>query len=222
MRIGARHAIDWAADAANAVPAVLAIDVLANEVNQAALEAWSADRPSRAPLRVMGNGISCAGKRRGAVADLARYLATTGLDEDLLLLAADNLFDFDLAPLATGARTAPTVLAYDVGTPQKVQRYASLTLAPDGKKVTVLVEKDPAPTATLAATALYGIPRAHLRDVATYLAADRPPDNLGHLAEWWCARGELDAVLAKGSWIDIGNPDDLAEARRRLSVERAP
>lgn len=217
LPIGGRHAIDWAADAADAGEAVRAIDVLANEANRAALETWSAGRPSRAPLRVLGNGVSCPGERRGAVADLARYLTTTGLDEDLLVLAADNLFDFDLAALAARAHKAPTVLAYDVGSPRKVRRYASLAIARDGK-VTALVEKDPAPTASLAATALYGIPRARLGDIAAYLAAGCPPDNLGHLAQWWCARGRLKAVLAKGWWIDVGSPDDLAEARRRLGA----
>jgi len=215
LRIGNRRAIDWAADAAEALKRVHAIDVLANEQSRAAIAAWAADRAGRLPLRVLGNGVSSHTKRRGAVADLAGYVASASVDEDLLVLAADNVFDFSLAKLAERMRRTPTVVTYDVGSFEKVRRYASVDLTAEGV-VTALVEKDPNPTSTLAVTAAYGIPRSRLADLAAYLADGHPPDNLGHLAEWWCARGCLEAERGEGTWIDIGSPDDLIRARQLL------
>ncbi|MCP3985122.1 MAG: NTP transferase domain-containing protein [bacterium] len=213
--IGSRRAIDWAADAAEAVQAVQAIDVLANEKSRAAVTSWAASRAGRLSVRVLGNGVASPERKRGAVADLAGYIANTGIDEDLLILAADNVFDFSLADLAERVRQTPSVAVYDVGSPRNVKRYASVKLATDGA-VTALVEKDPAPASSLAVTALYGIPRARLADVETYLAGGHPADNLGYLAEWWCASGCLQAVQVEGTWIDVGSPDDLARARRLL------
>ncbi len=217
LPLGGRRAIDWAADAAEALAEVRAVDVLANEASRPALARWAEARRGRAPLRVLGNGVARLGDRRGAVVDLAAYLAEASPDEDLLVLAADNVFDFELAPLAAGSRVAPTVVTFDVGSAARVRRYASVRLAPDGR-VAALVEKDPNPPSSLAVTALYGIPRAHLPDVAAYLASGGAPDNLGHLAEWWCAAGQLRAVRAEGLWIDVGTPDDLATAR--LAVKK--
>ncbi|MCP5059612.1 MAG: NTP transferase domain-containing protein [bacterium] len=213
--IGSRKAIDWAADAVEALGHVRAIDVLTNEKSRPAITDWAMGRAGRVTLRVLGNGVSSHANRRGAVADLADYIATSSIDEDLLVLAADNVFDFSLAGLANRTRRTPTVVTYDVGTSEKVKRYASVELRPDGV-VTALVEKDPRPASTLAVTAVYGIPRSRLSDLTAYLAEDHPPDNLGYLAEWWCAQGCLEAERGEGTWIDIGNPDDLIRARQLL------
>lgn len=220
LPVGGRTPLDFVADAASAVPGLAAVDVLAHERARPAIEAWAgarrARRPDAPPLAVHGNGVARPADRRGAVADLARHLAHAAPEDDLLVLAGDLVFDFGLAPLADAARRAPAVVVYDVGDPARASRYASVELAPDGR-VRRLVEKDPAPRTALAATALYGLPRAAREDPARYLAAGGAPDNLGFLAEWWVARGRLYGVPASGRWIDVGTPDEYARARREFA-----
>lgn len=213
--IGGRRALDWSVDAADLLPEVDAIDVLANAAQVEAFHAWAEGRSTRATLRVWSNGVAEASRSRGAIGDLARFVGQTGLDDDLLVLGGDNLFDLPLGSLARGTRRDPCVVVVDLGSPDRVRRYASVGLSADGR-VNRLVEKDPKPPDGRAVTALYGIPRARLSDLERYLREGGPDDPLGHLVAWWCAQGLLHAVQPQGRWVDIGSPEDLVLARREF------
>ena len=84
--------------------------------------------------------------------------------------------------------------------------------APDGR-ILHLREKDPAPTGTLAATALYGMPQDALPDVPRYLAQGGSPDSMGSLLEWWVPRRRVTGLLPEGRWVDVGTEKDLVRAR---------
>ena len=216
--IGSRHALDWALCAADRLVEVDRIDVLASAYHAPGFHAWASERRPRARLRVLDDGVTAAHQRRGAIGDLAYYLDRFPPADDLLVLAGDNVFDLPLAALARHARVAPTVVVMDLGHPDRVRPYASVVLD-QGGRVTELVEKDPAPPSSLAATALYGIPRARQRDPRAYLEAGGLADNLGHLARWWSEAGLLRGVLGAGRWIDVGTAADLARARRLFGDE---
>ncbi len=211
--IGGHRALDWALHAADRLPEVDRIDVLASAYHAPGFHAWAAGHRPRARLRVLDDGVIAPDHRRGAIGDLVHYLDRFPPEDDLLVLAGDNVFDLPLTPLAQRARVSPTVVVVDLGHPDRVRPYASVVLGDDGR-VAELVEKDPAPRSSLAATALYGIPRARQRDPRAYLEAGGMADNLGHLARWWCEAGRLCAVVGEGRWIDVGTPAELARARR--------
>jgi glucose-1-phosphate thymidylyltransferase len=215
LAIGARTPLDFAVDALDALPGLRAIDVVTNEAHLAQYEAWAARRTTRAPLALAGNGTRTPEARLGAVGDLAGFLARARPDEPLLVLGGDMVFDFDLAPLAALAAREVALVAYDVGTLERVRRYATLALAPDGR-VTRFVEKDPAPRTTLAAPAIYGVPTAALGDVGQYLREGGHPDNLGFLMQWWVARRPVRAARAVGRWIDVGDAAEYARAQREF------
>ena len=199
LPIGRRTPLDFVVDALDAVPIVERIDVLTHEGFRADFEAWRAARGAGAP-RIWGNETSRFEERRGAVADLHFFLERAEVDDDLLVLGGDQVFDFDLRPFAAIARREPAILLYDVGSTALVRRYASVEIDAAGTIVR-LVEKDPEPRSTLAAPAIYGLPAAALGEVAAYLAAGGAPDNLGWLAEWLVRRRPVRGPVARGRWL---------------------
>jgi glucose-1-phosphate thymidylyltransferase len=215
LPVGARTPLDFVIDALDALPGLRAIDVVSNEAHRAAFERWAAERKTRAPLALSSNGAREPAQALGAVGDLARFLERARPDEGLLVLGGDMVFDFGLGPLAALAERDVALVAYDVGTLERVRRYATLALAPDGR-VTRFVEKDPAPRTTLAAPAIYGVPTAALGDVGQYLREGGHPDNLGFLMQWWVARRPVRAARAVGRWIDVGDAAEYARAQREF------
>jgi glucose-1-phosphate thymidylyltransferase len=211
LSVAGSPAIEFAVRAAEAVPSVSGIDVVTNARFHGAFAAWAADRVHAKPFRLWNDGARHAGERRGAIGDLLWWRDEARLEEDLLVLAADNVFDFPLAPLAERARHAPVLALCDVGTRERVSRLASVELDADGRVVR-LVEKDPAPSGTLAVVALYGLPRSALGELDAYAAADGKPDNLGYFAEWLHRRCAVHGLVMPGRFVDIGTPEDHARA----------
>jgi glucose-1-phosphate thymidylyltransferase len=215
LDVGGRPAIECCAGAVEALPEVAALDVVTNARFHAQMVGWADARARRGgckPVRVWNDGARTPGERRGAMGDVAFWLARARPAVPVLLLAADNVFDFPLAPLADHARREPTVVVYDVGSLERVSRLASVELDPQGRVVR-FVEKDPAPTTTLACVALYGLPTDALGEVERYLDAGGVPDNLGYFVEWLHRRRPVRGLELAGRWVDVGTPDDVARAR---------
>jgi glucose-1-phosphate thymidylyltransferase len=215
LPIGARTPLDFAVDALERLADLAAIDVVTHETARARFEAWAARRSGRCALRVLGNETHLPQQRRGAVGDLEHYLARERPGEPLLVLGGDMVFDFALQPLAARAPREAVIAVYDVGRTALVSRYASVVL--DGSsRVVRFVEKDPKPTTTLAAPALYGLPADALGEVGAYLRSGGHPDNLGFFVEWLVQRRTVRGALLEGRWIDIGSTDEYERAQREF------
>jgi NDP-sugar pyrophosphorylase family protein len=211
LEVAGVPAIEFAVRAAEALPEVGTIDVVTNARFHAAFAAWASVRAHAKPLRLWNDGARHAGERRGAIGSLRWWLGEARPETAVLVLAADNVFDFALAPLAECARREPVLALCDVGTRERVSRLASVELDAE-QRIVRLVEKDPAPSGTLAVVALYGLPHAALPELDAYAAAGGKPDNLGYFAEWLHRRRPVRGLVLPGRFVDIGTPQDHAHA----------
>ena len=212
LPIGSRVVIDFVVDRLSAVPEVGRVSVITHEVFFPLFMEWAAAREGRLPVTVMSDGTSSLDGRLGAVGDLAYFIRESGVDDDLLAVAGDNLFDFDLAPLARAARQDLVVGLYDVGALDLASLYGVVEIDDRGV-VTSFVEKPKRPRSTLASAAVYGIPRKQLGVVQAYLDAGGDPDKSGDLIAWLHTRERVLGQVFSGRWIDIGSPDEYARAQ---------
>jgi glucose-1-phosphate thymidylyltransferase len=157
----------------------------------------------------------------GAIGDLELTIRAAAIDDDLVVLAGDNLFSETLAPFAEfgRAKRAPALGVYDVGDLDAVRRYNSIELDQDDRLV-YFEEKPEQPRTTLTGIALYFYPRESLGLVGEYLEAGNNPDQPGRLVEWLYPRVPVYAWRVPGRWYDIGSAETLAEADRAFSAGR--
>ena len=115
--------------------------------------------------------------RLGAIGDI-RFV---GLDDDLLVIAGDNLFDYSLDDYEAywRARDGSCIAVFDVGDPELAKQYGIVDVD-ENDRVTDFIEKPENPATTLCATATYFYEREHVRLIATYLAEGNPPDQPGN------------------------------------------
>jgi glucose-1-phosphate thymidylyltransferase len=178
----------------------------------------------RNDVHVHDDGTTTNEDRLGAIGDIQ----FVGLDDDLLVIAGDNLFDFSLAEFVRFwlARPGSSCLAvHDVRDRELATQYG-IVETDDSGRVVAFVEKPDDPPSTLAATATYLFARAHVRLVDEYLAAGNPPDQPGNFVGWLQAREPVYAYRFEGGWWDIGDRTQLLAAdnlmRRREGLpERA-
>ncbi len=214
LPIGGRPIIDWIVDKLAEVDDVDEVHVVTNARKAPAFFAWADGRD----VTVHDDGTASNDDRLGAIGDLQFVLERTGMDDDLLVIAGDNLFEFSLADFVTfwsGKGRASAVAVRDVESLEIASRMGVVSLAEDGR-VLDFVEKPADPASTLCATAAYIYHRSHLPLVGVYLSGEHSSDQPGRLVGWLRRHEPVYGWVFDESWHDIGSPEQLLEADNRL------
>jgi glucose-1-phosphate thymidylyltransferase len=162
---------------------------------------------------VHNDGTTSNEDRLGAIGDI-RFV---GLDDELLVIAGDNLFDYSLADYEAywREREGSCIAVLDVGDRELARKYGIVDVD-ENDRVIGFVEKPADPPTTLCATATYLYTREHARLIATYLAEGNPPDQPGNYIAWLHRLAPVYAYRFEGEWYDIGDGDQLLEADNRM------
>ncbi|MFB6311507.1 MAG: sugar phosphate nucleotidyltransferase [Salinirussus sp.] len=151
-------------------------------------------------------------EKLGVVGALAQLVDREGLeDEDLLVVAGDNLISFDLGDFLDffQARKGAALAAYDVGSRERATQYGLVEL--DGDRVVDFQEKPDEPASTLVSIACYAFAAEDVR-FQEYLEGGNNPDEPGWYLQWLQDRRPLHAFTFDGAWFDIGTPESYLDA----------
>ncbi|WP_324662979.1 NDP-sugar synthase [Haloarcula sediminis] len=148
----------------------------------------------------------------GVVGALAQLVDREGLgDEDLLVIAGDNLFGFDISEFIDHFKEYddPTLAAYDVGDLEKAKSYGLIQV--EGDEIVDFQEKPDNPKSTLVSIACYAFPADAIR-FEEYLAGDNNPDEPGWFIQWLVDQGSVRPFSFDDVWYDIGTADSYLDA----------
>jgi glucose-1-phosphate thymidylyltransferase len=192
--------------------------VVTNAKFAAQFEAWAGGRKG---VTIVDDGTTSNDDRLGAIGDIGFVLDRFALDDDLVVVAGDNLFAEDVSLFAEYGRSldAPVVAVHDVGDVGRMHEYNQIEVDDEGR-VVFFEEKPTKPRTTLAAVALYFYPRAALQLIRDYLAEGQNPDQPGRLIEWLYPRTAVYTWRLPGAWYDIGSLETLQEADCIFSHKR--
>ena len=212
LPVGGRPMVDWILDRI-AETSADEVHLVANARFAGDFERWAEDKS----VHVHNDGTTSNDDRLGAIGDID----FVGLDDDLLAIASDNLFDYSLADYEAYWRSkdGSCVAVHDVGDPELAKKYGVVDVDPDDR-ITNFVEKPENPPTTLCATAAYLYTREHVGLITTYLAEGNPPDQPGYLVAWLHKRAPVYAYRFPGEWYDIGDREQLLEADNRMRRRR--
>jgi glucose-1-phosphate thymidylyltransferase len=181
-------------------------------------EKWSEEyRANKTPLKftIVNDRSTDDTNKLGAIGDLHLVLSREKVDDDIIVVAGDNLFSQSLQDFGKFAREkgAPVLAVYDVGNLEEIKKYNSITIDPEGK-ITFFEEKPRNPASTLTGIALYYYPRASVPMIRKYIAEGNNPDQPGRLIQWLYPRQPVYTWRVPGLWYDIGSKESLEEANR--------
>jgi glucose-1-phosphate thymidylyltransferase len=180
-------------------------------------EQWSAGYAAKAKLNftTVNDGSTDDTNKLGAIGDIHYVLTTQNVDDDIIVVAGDNLFDSPLTDFGRCCRekNAPVLAVYDVGNLEEIKKYNSISVAENGQ-ITFFEEKPKQPTSTLTGIALYYYPKHTLPLIRQYIAEGNNPDQPGRLVQWLYPRTPVYTWRVPGLWYDIGSKETLAEANR--------
>jgi glucose-1-phosphate thymidylyltransferase len=208
LPIGGRPMVDWILDRIEETSAD-EVHLVTNARFAERVERWAKDKD----VRIHNDGTTSNEDRLGAIGDI-RFV---GLDDDLLVVAGDNLFDYSLADYEAywRERDGSCIAVFDVGDPELAKKYGIVDVG-ENDRVVGFLEKPEDPPTSLCATATYLYEREHVRLVEQDLEEGNPPDQPGNYIAWLHRREPVYAYRFDGQWYDIGDATQLLEADNRM------
>ena len=179
---------------------------------------WSDQyRATKAKLNftIVNDGSTDDTNKLGAIGDLNLVIDREKIDDDMIVVAGDNLFSQSVEGFGQvcRAKNAPVLAVYDVGNLEEIKKYNSISIDDEGK-ITFFEEKPKNPTSTLTGIALYYYPKSSLPLIKQYVAEGNNPDQPGRLIQWLYKKTPVYTWRVPGLWYDIGSKESLEEANR--------
>jgi len=147
------------------------------------------------------------GQKLGAVGSLNFWIENKPIVEDLLVIAGDNYFEFNMAQFIAKYDNKHTLVAiYDIGDKDKASQFGVVRL--EGHRIAELQEKPASPESSLVATACYVFPRRIFPLLHRYCQQGKR-DNLGSFIAYLIDYDEVHSYIFTEPWLDIGSLENL-------------
>ncbi|HYG21490.1 MAG TPA: nucleotidyltransferase family protein [Verrucomicrobiae bacterium] len=218
LPVAGKPMIEYVLDNLSAVGGIDRIYVVTNAKFAGHFQKWSDEyRATRSHLNftIVNDGSTDDTNKLGAIGDIHYVLKTHNVNDDLIVVAGDNLFSENLEGFGRVCRekNAPVLALYDVGDLEQIKKYNSITLDDQGR-ITFFEEKPKNPTSTLTGIALYYYPKSVIPMIDKYIAEGNNPDQPGRLVQWLYSRTPVYTWKVPGIWYDIGSKETLEEANK--------
>jgi len=219
LEVGGKPLLDHIIAKIEGEEQVKAITVITNNKFFPQFKEWAAKRKFARPLNLVDDKTLTLDDRLGAIGDMHFAILDQGLQEDLLVLGGDNLFDTPLKGFLDFAKSkdSPVIGVYDIREKSLASQYGVIGLDADSRVVD-FEEKPKTPKYSQIAMCLYYFPKAKLGLIGEY-AASRPEkrDATGFYIDWLRKREPVYGYVFEGRWFDIGDPRYYNEAKERFN-----
>lgn len=198
------------------IPLGLEIIVSTNEQFREHFEDWK-EKISRKNLDILIEPSKSEKDKKGAVAAIGYALEQKNIADDLLVLAGDNLLDFDLGDFIKKFKGNALVAVYDIGSKEAAKKFGVLDIKDN--KIIDFEEKPLHPKSSTVSTLCYILPKKTLGFLKKF--AQKGKDNAGDFIAYLVKDTpfDIEPFIFSGFWFDIGSFEAYLEANKRLQKE---
>jgi len=225
LPVGHKPILEWILGHVQKIQDVQAVYLVSNQKFAGHFQAWAAKMKYPWPVEVVNDHTTSNETRLGAIGDLAYTIKAKKIDPcDLLVIAGDNFFDFDLTLFVDfGKKKKPhgVIAVYDVKDKELAKHYGLVRTDGEGK-ILEFQEKPLEPATTLASSGIYWLPRETWSLLDRYITSGHNTDQPGHYMRWLAETSGLFAFSLKGKWLDIGNLASYQKANAIVSTPTNP
>ena len=189
LEVGGRAILDYTLDEVNSIDEIDHIYLVTNAKYTPHFEEWAKSKNNIKPITVFNDGTTNNDDRLGAIGDMQFTIEKAGIDDDILVLATDNLFTFKLKDFVEFYKTknAPSVCVREEEDINLLKRVGVAKLDED-MRIVDFVEKPAEPQSKYAVYAEYIYPKNVLPMIKTYLEEGNSCDAPGNLVAYMYKR----------------------------------
>ena len=204
LEVGGKTILDWLVDDIDTAGEVDEYVVISNHKFAHHFDAWAKTKAMK--VTVVDDGTSSNETRLGAVKDIQFAIDALSLDDDMLVIAGDNVLDFSLTKFVHYAKEKNTscIMRYFEPEEKKLSKCGVVEI--DGNdRILSMEEKPAAPKTHWCCPPFYYYTREDAKLVAKGIASGCGTDAPGSYIAWLCTQTPVHAKEMPGKRFDVGN-----------------
>ena len=178
---------------------------------------------SKIKIKIINDGSEEDKNKKGAIGDINFVIEQENINEDVIIIAGDNFFTFDLREFYDFAnktkKDSVCGKEYKNRTKEFLRRFA-IALTDKNNKLVDLQEKPEEPKSNLVVYANYIYKRDTLKLIKKYLDEGNIPDAPGFFLQWLYKKKDVYLYKINGECYDIGTPEAYDEVQKKFSSTR--
>lgn len=202
--VGEKTILDWLIEDIDSAGVVDEYIVISNHKFVRHFEEWAARKKQR--ITVADDGTMSNETRLGAVCDIQFAIEKHSLDDDMLVIAGDNVLDFSLTEFLAyaGQKATSCIMRYYEPDEKRLTKCGVVEI--DGDDRIISMEEKPAhPKSHWCCPPFYFCTRRDAALVKNAIDAGCPTDAPGSFIAWLSAHTPVHAMEMPGRRYDIGD-----------------
>lgn len=204
LEVGGKTILDWLVDDIDAAGLVDEYVVISNHKFAHHFDDWAKGKAMK--VTVVDDGTSSNETRLGAVKDIQFAIDQLALDDDMLVIAGDNVLDFSLTEFVRYAKQKNTscIMRYFEPNEQKLTKCGVVEVD-EQDRILSMEEKPAQPKSHWCCPPFYYYTRQDAKLVEKGIAAGCGTDAPGSYIAWLCTQTPVHAMQMPGKRYDVGN-----------------
>jgi glucose-1-phosphate thymidylyltransferase len=204
LTVGNKTILDWLIDDIDGAGLVDEYIVISNHKFARHFQDWANTKPQK--ITIVDDGTSTNETRLGAVCDIQFAIEQLNLDDDMLVIAGDNLLDFSLQHFVHYAHKKQTscIMRFWETDEQRLLKCGVVTID-EQDRILRMTEKSPTPETHWCCPPFYYYTRQDARLVKKGIENGCGTDARGSYIAWLCTQTPVHAMEMPGKRYDIGN-----------------
>lgn len=217
LKLGDKTILEMVTDKIDEVKDVEIIYIVTNEKFYKNFLEWSKTYSGPKTIKVLNDHTTDNDNRLGAIGDLKYVIDTEKVDDEILVMASDNIFDFSLNDFVSMYREIDKdmICAHVIENKEDLHSMGVIELEADGK-VKSFEEKPQNPKTDLGVPPFYLYKKETISLIDKYLKEGNNPDAPGHFVPWLIEQNDVYAYVFDAVRIDIGTPESYYDACEKL------
>ena len=204
LDVGGKTILDWLVDDIDTAGLVDEYVVISNHKYAHHFETWAKTKTMK--VTVVDDGTSSNETRLGAVKDIQFAIDQLQLDDDMLVIAGDNVLDFSLTKFVRYAAEKNTscIMRYYEPSEQKLTK-CGVVAVDENDRIQSMEEKPAQPKSHWCCPPFYYYTKEDARLVEKGIASGCGTDAPGSYIAWLCTQTPVYAMEMPGKRFDVGN-----------------
>lgn len=205
LKVRDKTILDWLVDDIVSTKEIDEFIIISNHKFVDSFNKWIKEKQCPVKITLLDDGTISNENRKGAVADIQFAIEQLNLNDDLLLIAGDNVLDFSLKEFINyfNEKKSTCIMRYFEEKVEKLKKSATVKID-DNDKVLEMIEKPLEPNSNWCSPAFYIYIKEDVPKVKEALDNGCSKDAPGSFINWLYDKSLIYAMKMPGKRYDIG------------------